>query len=470
MDFRAPDQEPRRRASPVAGLIALPTLAFAVPAPASARSPFIQQGPPFTGNNRGFGYQVALSGDGNTALIGDSESHGGVWAFTRSASTWSEQGPLEPSGQLGEIGLSVALSSDGITALSAGEETGGVPAAWVFTRSGSKWTQQGAKLTGSERERVGTGRYCCDVALSSNGNTALIGDINDRSVWVFTRSNGVWSQQGPKLIAGTTRFFGYSVALSADGNTALIGTPEEGGTGSAWVFTRSGETWTQQGGKLTGGGEVGNGGFGWDVALSSDGDTALIGAPNDNLGNPVTGATWAFTRSGSTWTQQGSKMVGVDGSTIALSSDGNMGLALTIGGAVLLERSTGTWTQVESLTFTSSSGVALSAQGDTALLGGFGTAQVYVPCTALQVKTRTLPDATRGSAYHVELAACGGAQPYKWKKVGRLPKGLKLRKSGVMEGTPSSKLVAGAYQINVKVSDSEKPKQSTSATLGLNVS
>ena len=50
--------------------------------------------------------------------------------------------------------------------------------------------------------------------------------------------------------------FGYSVALSADGNTALIGGPgDNGGAGAAWVFTRSGSAWAQQGAKLTGAGE-----------------------------------------------------------------------------------------------------------------------------------------------------------------------------------------------------------------------
>ena len=57
---------------------------------------------------------------------------------------------------------------------------------------------------------------------------------------------------------------------------------DNGGTGAAWVFTRSGSTWTQQGGKLTGSGETGDGGFGSSVALSADGNTALIGGPGDN--------------------------------------------------------------------------------------------------------------------------------------------------------------------------------------------
>ena len=73
------------------------------------------------------------------------------------------------------------------------------------------------------------------------------------------------------------------------------------------MFTRSGSTWTQQGGKLTGSGESGDGWFGSSVALSAHGNTALIGGLRDD-GN--TGAAWVFTRSGGTWTQQGGKLTG----------------------------------------------------------------------------------------------------------------------------------------------------------------
>src|SRR5207248_1204155 len=118
------------------------------------------------------------------------------------------------------------------------------------------------------------------------------------AAWVFTRSGSVWTQQAKltgtgEVGAGTV---GVSVALSADGNTALLGGySDDGGVGAAWVFTRSGATWTQQGQKLTGAGEVEAGAFGISVALSADGNTALIGG---YLDSERTGAAWVFTRSG----------------------------------------------------------------------------------------------------------------------------------------------------------------------------
>ena len=180
-------------------------------------------------------------------------------------------------GAHGEFGSSVALSSDGSTALvGAPADSGAAGAAWVFTRSGSTWSQQGPKLTGGEA----SGHFGGNVALSADGNTALVASNHDQ-VWVFTRSGSTWTQQGEPLSGtegGQTTFGApYSVALSADGNTALLGDPVVG-AGAAWVFTRSGSTWTQQAGKLTGSGETGEEALpARAFPVSSDGNTALIG-------------------------------------------------------------------------------------------------------------------------------------------------------------------------------------------------
>src|SRR4029079_13470514 len=101
------------------------------------------------------------------------------------------------------------------------------------------------------------------------------------AAWVFVRSGSTWTQQGPKLTANDEQGaanLGIRVALAGDGSTALIGGwSDDHGLGAAWVFTRTGSTWTQQGQKLTANDERGAGTFGGGVALSEDGDTALIG-------------------------------------------------------------------------------------------------------------------------------------------------------------------------------------------------
>jgi hypothetical protein len=134
----------------------------------------------------------------------------------------------------------------------------------------------------------------------------------DTRAQVLLEAGSVSSDTGPLIQLGSkltgggasgAAGFGFDVALSADGNTALIGGPfDNGDRGAAWVFTRSGSVWSQQGPKLTGSDEAGAGLFGRAVALSADGNTALIGGPSDN---GSAGAAWVFTRSAGTWSQQG---------------------------------------------------------------------------------------------------------------------------------------------------------------------
>jgi hypothetical protein len=195
-------------------------------------------------------------------------------------------------------GWSVALSADGNTALVGGfEDNSGTGAAWVYARNGGLWTQQGSKLVGSGG--IGAAVQGVSVALSGDGNTAIVGGFDDNSkigaAWVYTRANGVWTQQGSKLLASDAvgnAQQGNSVALSADGNTAIVGGPYDNEQiGAAWVYARNGGLWTQQGSKLVGSGGIGTAQQGISVALSADGNTAIVGGPYDN-GN--SGAAWVF--------------------------------------------------------------------------------------------------------------------------------------------------------------------------------
>ncbi len=358
--------------------------------------PLIQQGEKLAGSEEVgslilFGQSAALSADGSTALVGGPFDDGGLgagWVFTRSGSSWSQQGPkLTAPGQGKGFGTSVALSSDGNTAL-----VGGDGAALVFTRSGAGWAQQGEALRGSGESAKVTG---AGVALSADGNTALLGGPTG-TAWVFTRSGSTWTQQGAVLAgsgaeAGSES--GSSVALSAAGDTALIGGGAAGGgIGAAWIFTRSGATWTQQGAALTGGQESGRGEFGTATTLSADGDTALIGGPGD--GGDL-GAAWAFTRNGTEWSEQGEKLTGAGelseaffGCSVALSAGGETALVGgrdegTVGAVWVLAHDRSGWSEQASRlsgggevghsSFGSS--VALSADGGTALIGGHGDDQ-----------------------------------------------------------------------------------------------
>ncbi|HEY4428202.1 MAG TPA: IPT/TIG domain-containing protein [Solirubrobacteraceae bacterium] len=422
--------------------------------------PLVQQGVQLRGKEEIggglLGFSVALSADGNTALVGgprDNGFAGAVWVFTRSGGEWTQQGPKLTTGEPGSgaecaeqggeeadecsVGRSVALSADGNTAAVGSPREPGPcrlatecrnqGAAWLFTRSGPTWSLQ-TKLTGGEEEGA-EGRFGHSVALSGDGATALVGAPSDRSApgaaWVFTRSESGWSQQGPKLTASDEvgeGHLGGSAALSADGNTALLGGPGDNGyTGAAWMFTRTGSSWTQAGGKLTGEGEEGQGRFGFSVAVSSDGTTALIGARTDGgAEDPRAGAAWAFTLSGSSWSPQGGKLTAGAATTpeaefgysVALSSDG--GLALIgaprdeagLGAAWLLARSSGGWTeQGPKLTGPAirkgwfGTSVALRGDGTTALIGApndegrAGTVWLFADPSILPAPAAVAPDA-----------------------------------------------------------------------------
>ena len=295
----------------------------------SIRAQFAQQGAKLVSSGADYdeheGASVALSADGRTAIVGGpidtggaSDLVGAVWVYTRNGNVWSQQGgKLVGTGSLwgAKQGSSVALSSDGNTAVVGGPtDNAGTGAVWVFTRSNGVWTQQGGKLVPNSVPPTKEANVGASVALSADGNTAIMGAPvynGDGGFWVFTRSAGVWTQQGGRLLgSGGTQLpqQGTSIAISADGNTAIVGGPWDGnsiGVGGAWIFVRNAGAWTQQGSELVGTGSIGSSGQGTSVALSADGNTAFVGGPGDN-GN--VGAVWVYTRSRNVWSQQGNKL------------------------------------------------------------------------------------------------------------------------------------------------------------------
>jgi hypothetical protein len=284
---------------------------------------------------------VAISADGNTLAVG---------------ALWED---------------SAATGINGDQTDNSAPDAGAV---YVFTRSGTTWSQQAyikASNTGADDQFGGA------VALSADGNTLAVGaegedsaatgidgDQADNSatfagaVYVFTRAGSTWSQQSyvKASNAGASDHFGTSIALSADGNTLAVGADGEdsaatgiGGNqaddsaflaGAAYVFTRAGSTWSQQSYVKASNTDVLDL-FGTSVSLSTDGNTLAVGAINEASaatginGNQadnsatVAGAVYVFTRSGSTWSQQAyikaSNTQGDDffGDALGLSADGN---------------------------------------------------------------------------------------------------------------------------------------------------
>ena len=343
-----------------------------------------------------FGFTIAL--DGDTALIGafgDSTQGdiGSAYIFTRTGTTWTQQAKLFPTsgGYYDFFGYAVALDDD--TALIGAPGSQFNPpypgAAYIFTRTGTTWTQQ-AKLIpddGNDGDYFGN-----SVAL--DGDTALIGSeywSGTGSTYVFTRTGTSWTQRTKITpydgING--EMFGYS--LSLEGTTCLIGAPMDddngGASGSVYVYTGSGGTWTPQTKLLaTDGAQLDS--FGISVSLHTD--TALIGADWDSDNGEKSGSAYIFTRTGTSWTQQ-AKLLPTDGTpeacfghsvslygdTALIGADEDDDPVYNAGSAYLFTRTDTTWTQQNKLLPTDEPegrlfGEAVSIDADTALIGAYG--------------------------------------------------------------------------------------------------
>jgi hypothetical protein len=274
-----------------------------------------------TGTSDYFGF-VALSGDtlavgvynedSNATGIGGDEADnsasdsGAVYVFTRTGATWSQQAYIKSSntGTTDYFGRSVALSGDtlavgaygeasnttGIDGNQADNSAPGSGAVYVFTRTGTTWSQQ-AYIKASNAEAYDYFGY--SVALS--GDTLAVGAYAEAggsgAAYVFTRTGATWSQQAyiKASNTGAIDFFGTSVALSGD--TLVVGAEGEasnatgiGGdqadnsalnSGAVYMFTRTGATWNQQA-YIKASNTGANDFFGVSVALS--GDTLAVGA------------------------------------------------------------------------------------------------------------------------------------------------------------------------------------------------
>ena len=303
---------------------------------------------------------------------------GAVYVYTRAGSGWAQQAYLKASNPQMSAGFGhfVALSDDGNTlavsaywessnarGINGNQQDESIPqagAVYVFTRQGSTWSQQ-AYVKASNTGEAGTAdsfgegdQFGFSLALSGDGNTLAAGALTEDggtpgingnqadnsaasagAIYVFTRTGRAWSQQAyvksSPIDAGD--LFGYAVALSRDGNVMAVGAFDEdgsarqvngpndnraGGSGAAYVFTRTGGMWSQQAYIKPSNIETQDA-FGVDVALSDDGTTLLVGSLDEDCAATTVnapgcdtdwrddlsmGAAYVFVRAGDTWSQQ----------------------------------------------------------------------------------------------------------------------------------------------------------------------
>jgi hypothetical protein len=346
------------------------------------------------------GNAVAISGDGSTLVVGaphessaargidgdqtDNSLYnaGAVYVYVRRGDAWVQQAYIKASnsGRNDMFGLTVSLSRDGstlavaasweasaATGVNGNQSDDSLPqagAAYVFVRTGSRWSQQAylkASNTGRKGAAIDEGdgdQFGFSLALSADGNTLAVGAITEDSaatgingnqaddsaassgaVYVFTRAAGTWTQQAYVKSANSEAgdLFGYGVALSSDGSAlAVAGYDEDGsgkginpandnglnGSGAIYAFERERGTWRQTG-YFKGSRSQRNDALGYTVAISDNGRTIAAGTGEESCLNPgigpggcdvdtfpahlpagSVGAVYVWSRSGETWVEQ----------------------------------------------------------------------------------------------------------------------------------------------------------------------
>lgn len=300
-----------------------------------------------------FGFAVGVSG--TTAVIGAPERRA-AYVFVRTASGWSEQAKLTvDDGVLGdEFAQSVSISGDTVVVGAPGFlYEGYAGAAYVFVRSGTTWTRE-AKMTptgGREGDRFGK--------VSVSESTVVVGawgnDSAKGAAHVFVRTGSTWTEEARLVANDVVSGDGFGWSVSVSGDTAVIAAPFQGlgydsSKGAGYVFVRTGATWTQQAKLLASDGAPG------DLLgqASVSGDTVVLGATGEDDRGTSSGSAYVFHRSGTTWSEHAKltasdaapldwfgSTVGVDGNTVIIGSLGHDGRGPDSGAAYVFDLESG---------------------------------------------------------------------------------------------------------------------------------
>ena len=411
----------------------------------------------------------AVDVDGDTAIVGAygnddlGSNSGSAYVFVESGGTWSQQGVRlvgNDTGYADFLGIDVALDGDTAVVGAYGDDNPGNPpgAAYVFVRTGTTWSQQ-AKLKPSDL--AGEDLFGYSVAIA--GDTAVVGTINGEAAYVFVRTGTTWSQQAKLTASDGTAGDGFGRPVAIVGDRVIVGSlrDDDGGTdsGSAYVFERTGSTWTQQA-KLTAGDAAASDLFGVTVDLGED--RAIVGAHFDDDAGANSGSAYVFEYSGATWSQQ-AKLTAGDGAAgdqfgreVSINGDrAVIGARLDddggtdSGSAYVFTYGGAGWSQQLKLTASDAAAGDVfghtGLDGATAIVGavgnddagsGSGSAYVYVLNAAPEV---TVPDDQtndEGDTVSLPIAATDpDGDPLTYSATG-LPDGLSINAStGLISGT-----------------------------------
>lgn len=206
--------------------------------------------------------------------------------------------------QYDEFGSSVSLSADGLTmavgAMYDDDPMVNAGSVYVFEYENSVFVQKTKLTIGNATAEDLFGSV---VKISGDGNTIFVSALgedtiasNAGAVYVFVRSGNSWTQQSMLTAADADvdASFGFSLDCSHDGNRVIIGIDQSGIIGAAYIFHRTGSTWSQQA-KIVPSDGANDDQFGYAVAMSYDGTKAAISSPKHN--SSMRGAVYYLTYS-----------------------------------------------------------------------------------------------------------------------------------------------------------------------------
>ncbi len=315
-------------------------------------------------NGSWFGWSVALSEDGSTAMVGAS----GIFVFysgfipihlfyscsdlpvyKKQGSQWVLEKILTaPSVTTGDLfGSSVSLSQDGNRAIVGAQltkcaaNTDRCGAAYLFERGVNGWANS-KKFVGATTYDIQSGFFGATTAMSADGLWALVGAPGGDTAWVFQdqiTSTGWKKIQTIKFPASRlTKDFGTALALSATGTRAVISAESTTNVadckgdfndcGAAYSFVRQGTQWNSES-VFTATDSHSYNYFGESLALSADGKRVVVGTSSADCVNGNCGAAYLLDRVGTAWVQRG-RVTGPTAGTGGSDLGGNFGGAVSM--------------------------------------------------------------------------------------------------------------------------------------------
>lgn len=257
----------------------------------------------------GFGFSVSMSSDGSRIVTG---ANGIVksYIFLRTGTAWAQEAAFVASDSVSNNGFGqfVSMSADGLrVAVAAHRFTGTLSQqgkVYIFLRTGTAWAQEAAFVAS---DPVASAAFGGSVSMSSDGSRVVVGangftgTLSDQGkIYVFSRTGTTWAQEAAILPSDPTASaqFGWVVSISADGSRVVVGANTFSNAyatqGKAYVFGRSGTTWSQSG-TMTASNAANNQQFGYSVSLSADGSRIAIGGTRVTVGGTAAaGAAYIY--------------------------------------------------------------------------------------------------------------------------------------------------------------------------------